>query len=173
VSIEWQRPPESADEMEILLVLDDSAETTLRLTRQLSPSTSSYLWQVPNLPGSRARLVLRFGEDGREQECEPSEPFAIVTSAEEPLAPISFSDGEWWLGNRFGLPTSCGVTGGRTSISQPTGARAAAVLPSVDSGSGDQQRRDCQADCRQRNRAPRQTASRHLARCPLTFPLRP
>ncbi len=139
VSISWQGVPAGTEELEILLFTEGS-EHHLRLTRMLAPETRSYPWQVPNLPGIRARLVLRFGRDGVEHECEPSRPFMIVPSLSQPVSPIMFRAGEWWVGSRH--DPSMGAASLTTSsdddrLTARLGRRAVAVLPEGPQSFGD------------------------------------
>lgn len=173
VAVEWRSLPRSADEMELLLILDDSAETSLRLTRQLSPLTRSYLWQVPNLPGRRARLVLRFGNDGKEQECEPSEPFTIVPDRSEPLAAIGFHDGEWWLSKRLGAAPGCGVSGDRARIGELQEVHTVALTPSYETNGAGREQHGSRAVSVKQGKSPHPMAAYGLPRQPLSIPLRP
>jgi hypothetical protein len=97
VEIGWERLPDEVDEMELLLDMDSGAQLRLRLTPQLAGATRSYLWKVPNILASRARLRLRWGRDGVEVEGEPSAPFAILPNLTSKFDGISSRCGELWL----------------------------------------------------------------------------
>jgi hypothetical protein len=98
VVVRWSQLPASAEEMELLLTLDDGSRTTIRLTQQLAPDTDSHLWVVPFLPSHGARIRLRFGAGGSEVETAPSAPFAISAGGASGVAALTWAAGEWWLG---------------------------------------------------------------------------
>jgi hypothetical protein len=103
VEVRWEGLPADVDEMELLLDVDEHAAWRLRLTPQLAATSDGYLWRVPNLPGNRATLRLRWGRDGVETEGEPSAPFALRVDRDEPVEGLRFHAGEWWIAD--GEPT--------------------------------------------------------------------
>jgi hypothetical protein len=136
VVVRWEALPAGVDEFELLLVVDDASGSQVRLSSQLAATRSSFLWRVPNLPGERARLLLRYGLDGREVEAEPGPPFAIRCSLEQPLEAVGFQAGEWWLAREIGgswLPPS--LTGRELSEGQGWGrVRPAVALTRSQAG---------------------------------------
>ncbi len=174
VDVRWEGLPADVDEMELLLEVDRSAAWHLRLTPELAATTRTYPWRVPNLPGSRATLRLRWGRDGVETEGEPSAPFRIEVDPRAPLAGARFRSGEWWIAesSAAALPpwsTLAGVPGLAVGHLQPA---------TTSEGS----------ECLSEGMAPRlqRTGSHHrprrgpavgrphtTVRCPVTAPLRP
>ena len=102
VAVQWSGAPAAVVEMELMLSVDGGRRFAVRLTRELEPKTTSYLWRVPRLPTRAARLALRVNLDGREVEVGTSAPF-VIEAGREPDAPagsIRFLRGElWWLGS--------------------------------------------------------------------------
>jgi len=174
VDLSWERPPAEADEMELLLEIGDGAALHLRLTPQMSGSTCSFSWRVPNLPGKVARLRLRWGQDGVETEGEPSAPFTIVADPHSPPDRVSFSCGEWWLAEpppTFGPHRGDGAQalGGPFSPHQPA---AASELNEVAPEAGPARNERSMGP----ENEPGAASCDHpevSARCPLTIPLRP
>lgn len=83
--------------MELVLSLDGGRTFPVRVTRDLSPSTSGLTWRVPALPSPRARLALRVGDSGEPPDEEillVSEEFAIEIGAVSRLEPTAFVRGE-------------------------------------------------------------------------------
>jgi hypothetical protein len=103
VDVRWDPLPADVEELELLLVVDETATASVRLSPQLAGTTSSFQWRVPNLPGENARLRLRYGRGGREVEAEPSLPFAIHLRVGQPLEAVTFHRGEWWLTREAGV----------------------------------------------------------------------
>jgi len=88
------------DEAEIVLSLDGGRTFPMRVSPELKPCTSKYLWKVPALPTGQARLALRTGID----EWDLAERLEIVSAGFRILAE---PDGrveqllrrmaEWWI----------------------------------------------------------------------------
>lgn len=173
VSIDWHELPAEAEEMEILLVLDQTSGTSLRLTHQRSPRTTTYSWQVPNLPSRDARLQLRYGHDGVEHECPPSEPFAIIASPSEPLAAIAFHAGEWWLGKISAINPAGSVSGEPARIGALPAAAIMAVLPVTDQLDGAARQQCVSLGTSVPGAAAHSPADYGLTRQPMDIPLRP
>jgi len=66
-----------ADEWEAFLSLDGGKTYTVRLTPHLDLAIRQFTFHVPDLPTSRARLLLRFGDERREHTVEAPGLFAI------------------------------------------------------------------------------------------------
>jgi hypothetical protein len=98
VEIRWRSLDADVAEAELLLIVDDDTGFTVRLTPEFEPGRESFTWVVPSLPASAARIRLRVGVDGEEVESEPSESFRIEADTGDPLPPIGFRNGEWWMG---------------------------------------------------------------------------
>jgi len=99
VEIRWADVPEPSREFELLLSLDDGDRFPVRLTDELQPGTCSYTWRVPNLPTAYARILVRFEDDGREDEGEAGPAFTILADPVYPVETVRFHRGELWLGN--------------------------------------------------------------------------
>lgn len=82
-TIEWEPAAglaalEHAEEWEAFLSVDGGATYPLRITPHLDLSIRRFSFRVPDLPGRRARLLLRFGDERREEvDCETPQIFAI------------------------------------------------------------------------------------------------
>jgi hypothetical protein len=173
VEIRWSAPGRDVDELEILLILGDQARQALRLTPQLNPTTSSYLWTVPNLPATNARLVLRVGRKGHEEEDEPGPPFHIAGSDRSPLETLGFINGEWWARGHHRTPIApSGMTAPLQFITFFSGEFSAIMPETIDiGGAADQHRSLGTTDHRLRLRTP--FSLEPEARLPRDFPLRP
>ncbi len=87
------------DEAEIVLSLDGGTTFPIRVSPELRPGASRYLWKVPSLPTAHARLALRSGVDGQ----KPTETLALVGAEfrilREPdgrVEALRRHAGEWW-----------------------------------------------------------------------------
>ena len=111
VKIRWTGVPEQTDELEILLWLGDGARDPLRLTGELDGRTRSFTWLVPNLPSARARLLVRYREEGLETEAEPGPSFLILPDLARPIEEVRRHDGELWLGGSLSpcAPSEAGL----------------------------------------------------------------
>ncbi len=127
VEVVWDRVEGPVEELELLLILDGAGRETVRLTRSLPPTTTSWRWRVPAIPARAARLVLRVGRDGREVEGEPGPPFRIRATG-APCAPVTWRRGELWLGGTGGEPpVRPGGLAPRAAASWPAGRAGHAV----------------------------------------------
>ncbi len=99
IEIRWTDVPDSSRELELLLSLDDGGRFPVRLTGELHPGTRSFTWQVPNLPAAHARILVRFDDDGREEEGEAGPPFTILADPGQSAEIVRFHRGELWLGS--------------------------------------------------------------------------
>ena len=97
VEVSWQGVPESARECELLLELT-AGRPSARVGARFEHGEASFAWRVPNLPATRARLVLRAGIRHEEVEVGWSEPFEIVASPFALPAVVSRHEGELWVG---------------------------------------------------------------------------
>ena len=98
----WISPCESerdADEMEVLLSVDDGHTFPIRLTAELPLCASSFRWKVPSVSSDHARLAVRVGRDGH-AESEAivfvSPPFRITTFATKEDSGLVGGPSEWW-----------------------------------------------------------------------------
>jgi hypothetical protein len=117
VEIRWGTLPDGVTELELLLSVDQTGESWVRLTEQLLPDTGSYLWEVPDLPAGHARLKLRVGLPGDVELDGPvGGMFEIAPAGGGRIVPLGWREGEWWTA-ALALPASplgrCqhGVTG--------------------------------------------------------------
>lgn len=80
VAIEWEATGDLPGivEWEAFLSADGGRTWPLRLTPHLDVSIRRFTVRIPALPTSRARLLLRFGDERREQEVEAPGLFSIV-----------------------------------------------------------------------------------------------
>ncbi len=97
LDLRWSSLPPHVDEFELLLSLDGGRHYPVRVTPQLDPSLGGLAWTVPNLPTDWARLRLRWGCDGVEQEGPESAAFSIGSSDGQPMQAARYRNGEWWL----------------------------------------------------------------------------
>lgn len=97
---------DSVRELEILLSVDGGRQYATAISPQLDPRTRRFRWRVPNLPGTRLRLRIRYNRGGREIEGPPTPMLrADAGGAGEPLGLPPFSDaGEGRQGNRTEAP---------------------------------------------------------------------
>lgn len=103
--IRWSALATDVEEMELLLSVDGGRSYPLRLTPQLDPRSGSFHWFVPNLPTDRARLRVRYGRRGAENDAEPGGVFRIV-GAPLHAAEVRYHGGEWWTGMHAPLSAS-------------------------------------------------------------------
>jgi hypothetical protein len=89
----WADVPDPSKELELLLSLDDGDRFPVRLTDELRPGTRSFTWQVPNLPAARARILVRFEDDGHEEEGEAGPPFTILADSIRAAETVRFHRG--------------------------------------------------------------------------------
>ncbi|MDQ6801624.1 MAG: hypothetical protein M3041_12375 [Acidobacteriota bacterium] len=69
VSIAWEAaklPPE-VEEWEAFLSIDAGRSYPIRLTPHLDASIHRFAWSVPNLPGAKVTILLRFGDERHER----------------------------------------------------------------------------------------------------------
>jgi hypothetical protein len=103
VVLQWSELPRDADEMEILLALDDDQRFVVRVTAQIDPRRACLTWRVPNLAVEHARLRIRYGNSSGEFETAPSAPFRIVADLSRPPERELVHEGAWWTGHE--VPT--------------------------------------------------------------------
>jgi hypothetical protein len=96
VDVRWVPLGPAVDEFEILLSLDDGRSFPIRLTEMMEPTLVTLRWVVPNLPSASARLRIRFGDNREEREAPIGAAFRIVGERADPVARLTYRDGEWW-----------------------------------------------------------------------------
>ena len=99
-AVEWiptDRVDPSVSEMELVLSLDGGRTFPIRVTREIDPEAASFLWTVPALFSSHARLALRAGNGRARGEAIRfvSEEFEIVGDSGEPAEPLLRTGSEW------------------------------------------------------------------------------
>lgn len=92
-----------AEEFELLLKAHGLKAELVRLTPSYLAQNRVVTFKVPNLPGARARLVLRAGAGGREWLVATSEEFFIVASHSRDIPTLVKRKGEWWFDASPGL----------------------------------------------------------------------
>ncbi len=129
------------DEAEIVLSLDGGRTFPIRVTPELSPCAGRFLWKVPALATTHARLALRTGADER-SETESigtlSAEFRILADPDGRVEQLRRRVAEWWtpadpgwLGAEDFLEKTMGA--GRGEISLPNGLPEA-VAPTPFAG---------------------------------------
>jgi len=99
----WIQVPEealAAEEFELLLRVPSLTLRQLRLTPSMAAQGRWLRLTVPHLPWTRACIVLRAGEGGREWEAARSPVFLVLPSAQRGLPGWRWAQGEWWLDER-------------------------------------------------------------------------
>ncbi len=122
MEVRWSPLRDDVEEMELLLSIDGlGGAATIRLTPQIDPQAGSYLWEVPRIAVTAARLRIRYGRAGRETDIEPGEPFSISVSPCLGMALFLHRDGEIWFAPDDCLFSSaCGLSGPVTVESRQT-----------------------------------------------------
>ena len=96
--VEWEEAPPGAEEWEAFLSLDGGETYPLRITPHLNLSIRRFAFQVPPLPTRSARVLLRFGDERREEvEVETPQRFSIVAGGAATWSPtqrVALSRGE-------------------------------------------------------------------------------
>jgi hypothetical protein len=92
VVLTWANIPAAAREIEVLLSVDGGERFTLRATAAVDRARGVVRWRVPNLPTSRARLRLRWGDGASETLAPPTEEFRILADPSAPDAPAPVWD---------------------------------------------------------------------------------
>jgi len=108
----WIQVPEealAAEEFELLLRVPSLTLRQLRLTPSMAPQGRWLRLTVPHLPWTRACIVLRAGQGGREWEAARSPVFLVLPSAQRSLPGWRWAQGEWWLDERPGLSAPFGT----------------------------------------------------------------
>ena len=81
VELEWQAElPARVTEWEAFLSFDGGGTYPVRITPHLDRDLRRVRWQVPGVPTSEARLLLRFGDERREIYRELPHRFAIAAT---------------------------------------------------------------------------------------------
>jgi hypothetical protein len=156
--IAWEplAPLAGIEEWEAFLSFDDGESYPVRLTPHLDRDLQRVRWRVPAVPTKRARLLLRFGDERREETFVPlPQRFSIVPSPgmerDLLLARVSPSPGEpalpggrgtvsWMEGDRRGGNLRQAVMeplSFRPGVRAPVGHREAALLASEEEGPSD------------------------------------
>jgi len=137
VAVRWSGLTKRAEEMELLLSLDDGRTFRVRLTQQMDVSSDAFLWEVPALPGHSARLAMRANVAGHELVIGESARFEIQSSADSrvaaPRPAIVERAGELWAEESAVVPRTPGSRGMRPPPPPPRfsdgGPEAAATEP--------------------------------------------
>ena len=112
----------------MLVSLDDGRQYDVRVSPELVGGVCRFVWKVPNLPVSNARLRLRARIGGREVCGPEGTPFSIVETPLRPLERWTFRKGEWWV-DEHGRPFDAPGLGSRD---QGPSFRAGCPCPPAD-----------------------------------------
>src|SRR5262245_22455712 len=88
-----------ADEAELVLSLDGGATFPVRVSHELSPCETRYLWRVPVLATGRARLGVRIGHEGfgeTEKIALLGGEFRILSDLDGRVQELYRRAAEWW-----------------------------------------------------------------------------
>ena len=88
-----------ADEAELVLSLDGGATFPIRVSHELSPCETRYLWRVPVLATGRARLGVRTGHEGfgeTERIALVGAEFRILSDLDGRVQALYRRRAEWW-----------------------------------------------------------------------------
>jgi hypothetical protein len=100
--------PAHVEEWEAFLSVDGGAYYGIRITPHLDATLQRFAFTVPNITSNDARILLRFGDEEREEELELPLHFTIrATSAQSPRTLSTNEEGErgtalWVEGDRDG-----------------------------------------------------------------------
>jgi len=98
VALTWRALPGEAEELEVLLSLDDGRTFPVRVSPEIEAREGGYRWRVPALATEHARLRIRYGVAHHEIETEPTAAFRIaLASAPREPGPL-FREGACWPG---------------------------------------------------------------------------
>ena len=105
MEVRWSSPCRAGEEhegteAELVLSLDSGFTYPVRVSSEISPCAARFLWQVPSLSASHARLALRVGDGEDDEESEEialvSEPFTILPDPDGRVEPMYPRASEWW-----------------------------------------------------------------------------
>lgn len=104
VEVRWTSLCESApgreiDEAELVLSLDGGKTFPIRVTPELRPCTSRFLWKVPALASEHVRLAVRAGAEERDAEERievVSADFRILPDPDGRVEQLRRRVAEWW-----------------------------------------------------------------------------
>ena len=109
-----------ADEAEIVLSLDGGLTFPVRVSHEMSPCATRYLWRVPALASGRARLALRTGSEGlgrTERITAVSGDFRILSDLDGRVQELYRRAAEWWTPPEATILTAEDLFGGALSSS--------------------------------------------------------
>ena len=171
VEVRWAIPDPGAEELELLLSVDDGRHYAVRVSPELDGRTDHFEWRVPRLSTARARLRLRMRIDGREVESEPSAAFVIEAPVGEPAELDVVHEDGWWSGVERETPAPLtALAGGERAWLSATDVDMVAEKRPGDPFNSDPALRSAQIVGRAQGQTPR-TARTH-ARSHRTTPLR-
>ena len=120
------------DEAEVVLSLDGGRTFPIRVTPELRPCTTRFLWTVPALPTIHARLALRAGSEQRDatESLEIlSGEFRILSDPDGRVEKLRRHVDEWWIPPPPAALTAEDLLGRSMS---PANGRMAAPVSSFD-----------------------------------------
>jgi hypothetical protein len=106
------------DEAEIILSLDGGLTFPIRVSQELDPCETRFLWRVPMLATGRARLALRTGSEGfgeTERIALTSADFRILSDLDGRVQELYRRAAEWWTPPEATFLTAEDLFGGAMS----------------------------------------------------------
>ena len=116
LELEWDGVPAGAEELELILSLDDGATYTYRVTPQLHGRARSYRWTVPNFAAERARIRLRYGTEHGERDGALSPAFCMLADARAPITRDAVREDRGWQPAEARVPVSSFAPVGEASL---------------------------------------------------------
>jgi hypothetical protein len=92
LELHWEGLPNAVDEVELELSLDGGR--WVRISPELAAGEGRFVWNVPEVVSSGARLRLRAGGAGFEREIAASAPFRIASR--RTVAGMGSGGPDWW-----------------------------------------------------------------------------
>jgi hypothetical protein len=126
IELTWRALPGEAEELEVLLSLDDGRSFTVRVSPEIEARERRYRWRVPALATGSARLRIRYGVAHGEIETEPTAAFRIAVAGAPRAAEPLFREDAGWPGADAGRHRDAFARGGGLDRSDPAAAAAAA-----------------------------------------------
>ncbi len=106
------------DEAEIILSLDGGLTYPIRVSNELDPCETRFLWRVPMLATGRARLALRTGREGfgqTERIALIGDDFRILSDLDGRVQELYRRAAEWWTPPEATVLTAEDLFGGAMS----------------------------------------------------------
>lgn len=132
----------AVDEAELVLSLDGGRTFPIRVTPELSPCATRFVWTVPSLPAAHARLAMRAGadeNDATETVRIVSADFRILPDPDGRVERLRRHAAEWWTPSRPPVPTAEDLlertmSPARPRMATPFAPSEASLVPEGPSG---------------------------------------